>query len=300
MAHDVKFEQMKGDRITPDVAIKLRDSMHIAVLHYADQIVERAVWSLCDRERAELLVSTLRRVMGHADPLVWSAQTWDLAQGGAEAFNGTRADDDCWRIGGAQHWMMDGFRIGWRDDRSNTGLELDGEYYCDQLVLLPSIGAHDGSLGLTFAHIYFPTLDEVGRGTTPLPVIRAFPRMKPGMELFSTYTSLSAALAFLRLDFVVRDRQRPSWNVEKAYQRAKRVPPTVGVVKLRRSIRDQHGAPNGSARDWSCQWPVRGHWRKQWYRSDGEHRPRWIMPYIKGPSDKPLKDASERVMVVVR
>lgn len=41
-------------------------------------------------------------------------------------------------------------------------------------------------------------------------------------------------------------------------------------------------------RDWSHRWPVRGHWRKQYYPSEDVHRPVWISPYIKGPPDKPL------------
>lgn len=51
--------------------------------------------------------------------------------------------------------------------------------------------------------------------------------------------------------------------------------------------------------EWSCQWPVRPHRRMQWYPSVGQHRPRWIEGYVKGPADKPLRHA-ERLFAVVR
>jgi len=77
-------------------------------------------------------------------------------------------------------------------------------------------------------------------------------------------------------------------------------PPVVRVVELRRRIyvdpktREEREGP-----EWSCQWLVRGHWRQQWYPSTGIHAPRWIMPYAKGPLDKPLR-ASSRIFAVIR
>lgn len=40
--------------------------------------------------------------------------------------------------------------------------------------------------------------------------------------------------------------------------------------------------------DWSCRWLVDGHWRNQWHPSKKMHRQRFILPYVKGPEDKPL------------
>jgi hypothetical protein len=39
---------------------------------------------------------------------------------------------------------------------------------------------------------------------------------------------------------------------------------------------------------WTKRWVVSGHWRNQWYPSIGAHRQRYILPYVKGPADKPL------------
>ncbi|TXH58329.1 MAG: hypothetical protein E6Q97_02475, partial [Desulfurellales bacterium] len=46
---------------------------------------------------------------------------------------------------------------------------------------------------------------------------------------------------------------------------------------------------------WRYQWLVNGHWRAQWYPKSQEHRTIWIMPHMKGPEDKPVKPATERV-----
>jgi hypothetical protein len=50
------------------------------------------------------------------------------------------------------------------------------------------------------------------------------------------------------------------------------------------------GAPdhNRHAREYSVRWVVRGHWRRQWYRSLNRHIPIWITDYIAGPDDAPL------------
>ncbi|WP_018505348.1 hypothetical protein [Parafrankia discariae] len=78
-----------------------------------------------------------------------------------------------------------------------------------------------------------------------------------------------------------------------AARRARRdgLPPSpVRLIHLRRATRDQ-GAPvdAGEAREYTCRWMVRGHWRQQWYPARGVHRPIWINPHLKGPDDKPLR-----------
>lgn len=60
----------------------------------------------------------------------------------------------------------------------------------------------------------------------------------------------------------------------------------VTVIRLRRS-RETHDVEPGG-RQLTVQFPVRGHWRNQWYPSIKEHRQVWIAPYIKGPEDAPF------------
>lgn len=61
---------------------------------------------------------------------------------------------------------------------------------------------------------------------------------------------------------------------------------TITYLSLRRS----HGTTPraGGGREYQHRWVVRGHWRRQWYPSEGRHKPKWIMDYIAGPEDAPL------------
>ena len=75
--------------------------------------------------------------------------------------------------------------------------------------------------------------------------------------------------------------------------------PSVRVVELR--AREYAGSSNEPVDvDWACRWIVRGHWRQQWYPSLGIHQPKWVLPYVKGPEDKPLKPSRGRMFAVVR
>jgi hypothetical protein len=63
------------------------------------------------------------------------------------------------------------------------------------------------------------------------------------------------------------------------------------VMRLRRTSTNR-SQPGAGTIDYTCQWPVRPHWRNQWYPSAGEHRAKLIPGYIKGPPDKPLRHAA--------
>jgi len=74
--------------------------------------------------------------------------------------------------------------------------------------------------------------------------------------------------------------------------------PSVRIIRLREpTVRADHGA--GRDVEWSHRWIVGKHWRNQWYPSTGQHRPKLIEPYQKGPADKPLK-IRETVRALVR
>ncbi|GIG67779.1 hypothetical protein Pen01_40740 [Phytomonospora endophytica] len=64
----------------------------------------------------------------------------------------------------------------------------------------------------------------------------------------------------------------------------------VRIIKLRSALaadRDDE-AGSDSGREYRHRWVVRGHWRNHWYPSLGDHRPKWIAPYLKGPDGAPL------------
>lgn len=71
------------------------------------------------------------------------------------------------------------------------------------------------------------------------------------------------------------------------------------LITLRRGHQERQEAVEGG-REYQCQWHVRGHWRRQPYRSNGEVRPVFIEAYIKGPEDKPLKPVQHPVFIARR
>jgi len=112
-----------------------------------------------------------------------------------------------------------------------------------------------------------------------------------------------AACAWLRQRVVTR---LPATGVRQAGRRLQREhrleqPPKVEVVTLRRPALEaaQPRDPDAPHREFSCRWIVHGFWRNQYYPSTGRHAPKWIDSYIKGPVDKPLKEAA-RVFAVRR
>jgi hypothetical protein len=77
------------------------------------------------------------------------------------------------------------------------------------------------------------------------------------------------------------------------------VPSDVKVIQLRRHESEHHESPvNSRPVDWSCRWIVNGHWRNQPYKD--KHELIYIMPYVKGPEDQPLKVPSHTVYAVNR
>ena len=77
-------------------------------------------------------------------------------------------------------------------------------------------------------------------------------------------------------------------------------PTDVKVIQLRRADPASAGiVPGPQDVEWSCRWIVGGHWRNQAY-ANGEHKLIYILPYVKGPEDKPLKVPSHTVYSVSR
>lgn len=75
---------------------------------------------------------------------------------------------------------------------------------------------------------------------------------------------------------------------------------TVKVIQLRRTEHQQHpNSESSESVEWSCRWIVNGHWRNQPY-ANGEHKLIYILPYVKGPEDKPLKVPTHTVYAVNR
>jgi len=111
-----------------------------------------------------------------------------------------------------------------------------------------------------------------------------------------------AALRFMQMGFVGVERVVLPRHLRRQAELGRRPPlPEIKTVTLRRAAREERAKVGESEpREWSCQWIVGAHWRKQWLPSKGTHEPRYIQPYLKGDPEKPLRQPKGPVYVVSR
>lgn len=110
-----------------------------------------------------------------------------------------------------------------------------------------------------------------------------------------------SCLTFLEQRILIAPKHRAERHARKRLER-QGYPhePLIRVVELRRKQSRPDHSDEHDPVEWSCQWVVSGHWRNQWYPSMNDYQPRWIMPYVKGPEDRPLKPPRAKVFAVVR
>ena len=86
---------------------------------------------------------------------------------------------------------------------------------------------------------------------------------------------------------VLKSRLRPHRAVRRAAQRLGMTEiRDVVVCELRRAKpRGYEWPESGEGGHLTHRFMVSGHWRQQWYPSEGRHKQKWIAPYIKGPDD---------------
>lgn len=104
--------------------------------------------------------------------------------------------------------------------------------------------------------------------------------------------------------------QRLSVTVQHTVDRATRrrverehhtIPPLIRVITLRRLQQDrEHAGREGRSVDWQWQWSVSGHWRNQFYPTEGVHKRIFVESYLKGPADKPLKPGALKLYTARR
>lgn len=112
---------------------------------------------------------------------------------------------------------------------------------------------------------------------------------------------LRSATSFLDQRIVVSPATDVDRPTRRRVERAGGPVTPVRVIELRRRESIGHSSGGSSPVDWSCQWAVGGHWRKQYFPSTGGHKTIRIWPYVKGPADKPFRaDTAPRLFKVAR
>ena len=112
---------------------------------------------------------------------------------------------------------------------------------------------------------------------------------------------IATCMAFLNQRILITPQQRAERHAVKRLERDGWThEPLIRVVELRRKASQSRPSDDPKTVEWSHQWVVSGHWRQQWYASLQRHQPIWIMPFVKGPEDRPLKAPRSKVFAVVR
>lgn len=147
----------------------------------------------------------------------------------------------------------------------------------------------DSTFGYTYIDVHKPYYKRVD---VPVP---EYTGMVDSLE-YHLRKMVAAVIHFMGQRIVKHVTHHPSRAV------ARRLPahvadPVVQVITLRtREYRSDDEATG--EREYHTRWIVRGHWRNQWYPSEGRHKPIYVNPYVKGPEGAPVKNATKLFAVV--
>lgn len=100
---------------------------------------------------------------------------------------------------------------------------------------------------------------------------------------------IACLLCLLRQKLPMVTRERATREYRRRLLRQGETETEINVIDLRLPEHERGARMEHSPVEWSHRWMVSGHWCQQWYPKDEVNRPKWIMPYVKGPEDKPLE-----------
>lgn len=146
----------------------------------------------------------------------------------------------------------------------------------------------------------YPIYFGEGGGSRALKeLMEPFRTQRDQVELANIWGYCLASEMFLNQRVFQSERAHVERHARKRYEKAK-VDTEVHVIRLRVVERQYEKQTEAEAVEWTCRWMIRGHWTRQWYPSLGTHKLLWIMPYVKGPKDKPFRAPKPSVGFVVR
>ena len=167
-------------------------------------------------------------------------------------------------------------------------------------VLGPMVLQHEGYLGFDEPILFDPKNHE-------LPLTK-YPdkdgRERATRQMESAYRSVLAAWLLMQDTIIAEyDDQATPRKAAKRWMRAGlELPKKIRVIELRKhetvgAPKPGSGEPGRSRyadyRDW-----VGGFWRKQWYPSEGRHKPKYIADFLKGPEWAPIRSEQGEVPTV--
>jgi len=169
------------------------------------------------------------------------------------------------------------------------------------------IGDNPGDMGLLMAHwdqkpdgtIWLHYAGDIGFGDDAMRITpvegKSHPEWESGFRGFFAWMQVLWRLA--QQEIVVPGREQVARQIWRHKANVREIK-TVQVLTLRRA-KARRCEDDGQGVEWSHRWPVRGHWRAQWFPKLKRHCQIWIEPHVKGPQDKPFV-AKRRAIEFVR
>ena len=310
------------DRLTPDMAIKLREH-HIYFAHnFFSEMVERAAWSVQTQENLSHLFIRLPDAMARSESVIWRTDMWKAAISGHSAFIDETIDQDTINNTLPQFWFREDLGV-----TVDFGVDIDFEVEKDMkgvtgifLCRVSQFTADDAELEHRVKHKLWerPPSSEIKRkgllfgvcfekGNNTIPVWRFLPVIYADEPISESLAPFVAALSFMNHELISKERVLPSRPVRRQAERERRVLPDIHTIYLRRTkaaeARDRMRTEEEiehAKREYSVQFMVGAHWRKQWYASLGLHKPVYILPYFKGDPSLPFKAPGRKIFKVAR
>jgi hypothetical protein len=305
----------KSDRITPEAAIRVRDTHRFLLDNWYSELYDNASWYGFDgapTEDKHRFFSLLSESMRLSETVIWTDNMWRAAINGADTFTGTTVDEKFIRNVRAQFWHIEhpgtGIDLGLEADfQLPEGVEPEFLYISrvEEVVRgdkrRPKIGI---SMGICFS-VTKSNTKEFSKDTLPhwrfLPPVYADEPIQPYMA------PTIAALSFMNLEIISKERIQPNHAYRKQAKKENRPLPEIHTIYLRRTKaakkNDKHLSEDQlheAKRKYSVQFMVQGFWRNQYYPSTGEHKPKWIKDFFKGDPNLPFQAPRKRVYAVKR
>lgn len=258
------------------------------VLLYREAIIKNIREGSFDFGLTPLDRRHLSEEAGAAETVYWAPNLYEASQKGKEVFIGTEVPLSLYPSK-SQVWIPDS---NWPSDFNPKEADPDFTEESDLKTILRLVEVHP--LGLR-CYDFGINFSKVGKATYEFFYFKA--HLGLGYTVLSHEAEVVAALAFLQQRIVSLERMPVPRGDRRRAEKEGKPEPTVRVVTLRKREQKANDNTPAEARDWSCQWLVGAHWRKNHW---DVNKPIFVDNYLKGPEDKPFKPPKAVVYQVKR
>jgi hypothetical protein len=252
--------------------------------------------------RAEFVLA-LSEYIERSQLILWDSSIYLSSMAGHESLAGLTPD---LQVPFSQFWILNNdILVQTQDDSKAFGLFQEGAtFLIGEIFLSGFLDQNNRPILLVAQFMHVASIQPPK--SVDENIDRGIPRILFGVfnldePLTPDITALYAAMKFMQLPIV---STAPHGWTRPFRRRAEREGVRLPEVKVVRLRRNQSVAkprdPNAEPFHYKQQFVVEHHWRKQYYPSTGERKPKFIDDYIKGPRDAPLAPVRPTIYKVDR